>query len=89
MHQNGGEGSFKVIENVALLLVPNHVAKPFLEFTENGAKKEKISSEWQFPEQKCLFDTRGQRNIVRLLNMQASATKEKHSLQLRDAEEHL
>lgn len=41
MHQNGGEGSFKVIENVALLLVPNHVPKPFLEFTENGAKKRK------------------------------------------------
>lgn len=41
MHQNGGEGSFKVIENVALLLVPNHIAKPFLEFTENGANKRK------------------------------------------------
>ncbi len=49
-------------------------AQPSLGFTENGIKKEKISSERQLCEQKCLVDVRGQRRMGRLVRDDRKAT---------------
>ena len=49
-------------------------AQPSLEFTENGPKKEKISSEQQFCGPKCLVDARGQRRMARLVRADRKAT---------------
>ncbi len=47
---------------------------PSLEFTENGQKKEKISSEQQFCGRKCLVNVRGQGRMGRLIREDRKAT---------------
>ncbi len=48
--------------------------QPSQGFTENGPRKEKISSERQLCGWKCLVDVRGQRRMVRLVREDRKAT---------------
>ncbi len=86
-HQNGEERGFKWL-NVEWLLVSDGPVwvfqklliywdfhtQPSLGFTENGPKKEKISSERQLCGRKWLVDVRGQRRMDRLVRDDRKAT---------------